>query len=124
MRPQVLIVDDDSQTLMLFREVLRPVDVDILEAQDGAQALRILEAQTPVLMFLDVFMPKVTGREVLNYISKTPHLDPMVVVVVSAHRALEPVEWASRAHRYLVKPISPRDLRTVAQQALALQATQ
>lgn len=118
MPPIVLIVDDDQQTLMLMEQVLKSSNVSVIRAEDGAQALEVLEETTPDVMLLDMLMPRVGGVDVLQYVSQTPRLDAMFVAVVSAHRQLERAEEVARANAYLVKPIRPGEIREALSRAL------
>lgn len=117
-----LIVDDDRPTLLFLEQVLRPSGIQVMQAEDGIQALEILENYTPVILFLDMLMPGASGIEVLEYIANTPRLNNMFVVVVSAHRYFEPSEALKRANNYLVKPVRPKDIRDITQYVLSLQA--
>ena len=114
----VLIVDDDPHTLMLWGAVLKPSAVEVIQASDGAQALTILENQTPTILLLDMLMPYVSGQDVLNYVAKTPRLDSMYVAVISAHRQSDTTKLA-RANAVLLKPIRPVEIRELLQQAIS-----
>jgi CheY-like chemotaxis protein len=118
MTPIVLIVDDDQQTLLLIEQVLKSSNVSVIRAEDGEQALEVLEATTPDVMLLDMLMPRVGGVDVLQYVRETPRLDGMFVAVVSAHRQLARADEVARANAYLVKPIRPADIRETLSQAL------
>ncbi|MBL8153212.1 MAG: response regulator [Anaerolineae bacterium] len=118
MTPIVLIVDDDQQTLLLIEQVLKTSNVSVIRAEDGAQALEVLEEMTPDVMLLDMLMPHVGGADVLQYVSQTPRLDGMFVAIVSAHRQLARADEAARANAYLVKPIRPGDIREALSRAL------
>ena len=61
-RPGVLMVDDDEINLMLTRAALQ-ADFDIVEAQGGEEALRLLRGWTPDLILLDARMPGIDGFE-------------------------------------------------------------
>jgi CheY-like chemotaxis protein len=117
-----LIVDDDRPTLLFLEQVLHPTGIQVMQADNGLQALDILQSFTPVILFLDMLMPGASGIEVLEYIACTPRLNNMFVVVVSAHRYYEPSEALKRANNYLVKPIRPKDIRDITQHVLSLQA--
>ncbi len=113
-----LIVDDDPHTLMLWNAVLKPLGIEVLQATDGAQALGILEKQTPTILLLDMLMPYVSGQDVLEYVAKTSRLDNMYVVVISAHRQSDTTQLA-RANAVLLKPIRPIEIRDLLQQAIS-----
>lgn len=119
MENTALIVDDDQHTLFLLNEVLKSSGMKIIQAEDGAQALKILEMSTPTILLLDMLMPHIPGKQVLDYVSSTPRLDNMFVAVVSAHRYFEDSNQASRANLYIVKPVRPKDIQNALQQALA-----
>ncbi len=117
-----LIVDDDHPTLMFLEQVLRPLNVRVMKAEDGAQAVDILENHNPIILFLDMLMPTMGGMEVLEYIRNTPRLNNLFVAVVSAHSYFEPSPALERANAYFVKPIRPKDIREATQHALSRQA--
>jgi CheY-like chemotaxis protein len=117
-----LIVDDDQPTLMFLEQVLRPLHVRVMQAEDGAQAISILEDQTPIILFLDMLMPTISGMEVLAYICDTPRLNNLFVAVVSAHSYFEPSPTLARANAYYVKPIRPKDIRDATHYAISRQA--
>ena len=117
-----LIADDDHPTLLFLEQVLRPLNVRVMQAEDGAQAIAILENHTPIVLFLDMLMPTMGGMEVLAYICNTPRLNNMYVAIVSAHSYFEPSPTLERANAYYVKPIRPKDIRDATQYALSRQA--
>ncbi|MCR5564140.1 MAG: response regulator [Desulfovibrio sp.] len=82
---KILIADDVS----VSREILRSMfeaDYEILEAADGEEALRIIEEQKEALrlILLDIFMPKMTGFEVLERVSEDDRLTKIPVIVITA----------------------------------------
>ncbi len=113
-----LIVDDDPHTLMLWNAVLKPSGIEVIQAGDGAQALDILEQQTPTILLLDMLMPYVSGQDVLDYVAKTQRLNDMFVVIISAHRQPDSSQLA-RANAVLLKPIRPIEIRDLIQQAIS-----
>ena len=121
MEQQILLVDDDQQTLIFLEQVLRSTGVKILTAEDGVQALDILQALTPSIVLLDMFMPQVSGFELLDFIQQTPRLNGTYAVVVSAHNHFPPSDVLSRVDAYLVKPIRPKELRDTVQRAIGCQ---
>jgi CheY-like chemotaxis protein len=118
-----LTVDDDHQTLFFLEQVLRPFDVHILQAEDGAEAIALLKQETPNILFLDMMLPKRNGLDVLKYVLDTPRLNNMAVVVISAHEHFEPSQELNRVDAYFVKPVRLQPLREVIQQVISRQAT-
>jgi two-component system LytT family response regulator len=111
-RLRCLIVDDEA----LAREALRSyVDLDpdlevVGEAKDGPDALDLLPAARPDLLFLDVQMPEMSGFELLAQImSKGLHLPTVIFVTAYDRYALEAFEV--HAADYLLKPIREERFR-------------
>ncbi len=106
--PLVLIVDDEFGLRSLFATMIRRLGYDIVLAGGGAEAITILEAQTPDLIILDLAMPLVPGVDVLRYIVGTPRLDAMRVAVLTAiGPGPAPDDVAGRIDRWLNKPVRP-----------------
>lgn len=73
----ILIVDDDENMAAMMRVCLQRGGFHILEANNGADALRLVEQYTPQLVVADVMMPDMVGYELLRQIrlrAKTPVL--------------------------------------------------
>ena len=64
-RPTILIVDDDRPTRHLLAGLLRAASFSVAMAQDGASALRHVRVSTFDLIHLDIWMPRMTGLELL-----------------------------------------------------------
>ena len=68
---KVLVVDDESRMRKLVRDFLVKKDFDVVEAEDGEQAIDIFYADKDIsLTILDVMMPKMNGYEVCRTIRK------------------------------------------------------
>lgn len=106
--PLVLIVDDEYGLRTLFASMVRRLGYETAIAGGGAEALAILEEQTPDLVILDMAMPGVRGTDVLRYIAETPRLDAMRVVILTAiGPGPAPDDVAFRIDRWMNKPVRP-----------------
>lgn len=81
-----LLVDDDRDDTSLFKEVLEEVNPSILfnSAEDGHQALHFLKSQNdhlPDIIFLDLNMPRMGGKECLTEIKGDEKLNSIPVIV-------------------------------------------
>jgi len=90
LRPQapagfVLIVDDDPQARTLYHQLVTEAwpALTVREAENGAQALALLEDQIPCLILLDLMMPQVDGFAVLEKVRADPRTHQVPVVVMS-----------------------------------------
>jgi len=119
---RILIVDDSAMMRALIKRVIGltelPVD-EVVEAANGAEALRVLETRPVDLLLTDVNMPGMTGVELLREISRLRKWPDLVRVIIStdgsATRRDEAAELDVRC--YLEKPFSPEVLRNVLSQA-------
>jgi two-component system, chemotaxis family, chemotaxis protein CheY len=119
---RILIVDDSAMMRALIRRVIGltelPVD-EVVEAADGAEALRLLESREFDLLLTDVNMPGMTGTELLREITRQNRWPNLVRVIIStdgsASRKDEAADLDVRC--YLEKPFTPEVLRHVLSQA-------
>ena len=102
-----LVVEDDPEIRKLVRKYLEKMGLEVREAGTGKAALGELAARPPGLVCLDLMLPEISGYEICEHIRRTPALDGVRVLVLSA-RAMP----ADRAHAeevganaYLIKPI-------------------
>ena len=80
----ILIVDDDADTRLRLRTVLERNGWTVDEAQDGAEALRRVQAAPPHAILLDLTMPVMDGFAFLHRLRETPGCADLPVVVLSA----------------------------------------
>ena len=80
----VLIVDDDPDARRILTMVMEALGIAVESAEDGQQALEMINAHTPTLVFLDLMMPVMDGFEVLFRLRSTPITRRIPVIVVSA----------------------------------------
>jgi CheY-like chemotaxis protein len=82
----ILLVDDDEDIRELTAEILRESGYEVIEAQDGQQALDVLNglADPPALVLLDLMMPVMTGQQMLHEMRGIPRLAHVPVVALTA----------------------------------------
>src|SRR5215831_9146817 len=85
---KILIVDDDPVTRLVLRKMLSSqADWEVLEAENGAVAWRLLESGQPVdLCIADVQMPELNGLELLKRIRSTEVLKTLKVILCTTLR--------------------------------------
>ena len=81
--PRVLLVDDDEVNLMLTSIALREAGFDVVEAADGASALRQLEESAPDLIVLDALMPGMDGFETCKALRTLPGYAQVPVLMLT-----------------------------------------
>ncbi|MBW2566469.1 MAG: sigma-54-dependent Fis family transcriptional regulator [Deltaproteobacteria bacterium] len=106
MFPTILAVDDESAILQSLSGILSDEGFEVLTASNGYEALKIIEAESPDLVLLDIWMPGIDGIETLQEIKRTnPFLQ---VIIISGHGTIETAVKATKlgAHDFIEKPLS------------------
>ena len=107
----VLIVDDEEQDRLLMRSVLKKKGFNVVETDDGHEALEHLESRENdfSLVLLDLMMPKMDGREVLKRVRQSLRTATLPVIVLTASEKPEDeIELLeSGADDFVRKPIDP-----------------
>ena len=111
MAAKILIVDDHESVRDLLRLLCEGEGYEVVEARDGAGALRSVEEDRPDLLILDLMMPEVDGEEVIKSMWKTQESVKTPVIVVSAkYEALDGlIELIGNANVF-PKPFEPTRL--------------
>jgi two-component system, repressor protein LuxO len=104
-KPRLLLVEDTPSILRLYHEVLRKLDVDLIDAETGAHALEILDETIPEIVLLDVELPDTNGIDILRRI-RARNL-PCAVVVVTAHGSVKVAVEAMRGRLRLYHQAVP-----------------
>jgi DNA-binding NtrC family response regulator len=120
-RGTVLVVDDEDSVRASVRAILEET-CDVLEAGNGAEALRVLKDHEIDLVMLDQRMPGEAGIDVLPRI-KAADPSTVVVIVTAVREVRTAVEALKRgAYDYLTKPFDVDDILMLAQRALEKRA--
>jgi len=109
---KVLVVDDYEKMRQRICAILRQLSLNISEASNGVEALKVLRKEKFDMVFTDIVMPEMDGFELCEEIRKTSDWVDMPVVVISTHYDSNYIVKALRhgADDYIPKPI---DLETV-----------
>ena len=109
-RPFVLIVDDDEVIRSLLRLTLPDEGYDLVEAEDGDQALQIIAARQPSLVLLDWRMPGTSGEGVLSALKQTYPEVPVIVLTAEPEAKVRTLAESLGADVFVAKPFSPLQL--------------
>jgi PAS domain S-box-containing protein len=115
----ILVVEDDSVNLMLMKAILKKIIPrgTFLEAEDGEQAVSIVEGQTPDLIFMDIQMPKCDGYEATKRIRNIRGKENIPIIAVTATTTVGAKETclAAGMNDYLSKPAVKADFERMVQ---------
>jgi CheY-like chemotaxis protein len=113
----LLLVDDDMDDQQIFLEALKHVapSIEVATASNGLEALHKLNtpgAVQPDLIFLDLNMPMMNGKELLEELKKTGTFSHIPVIIYTTSSRVEDREESIQlgAYSYLVKPHNFNDL--------------
>ena len=125
MSQKILIVDDEPHIRMLIGQTLEELEdegVDFFTAENGEQALEIINEENPQLVFLDVMMPKLNGMEVCRRVKKELALGNVYVILLTAKgQELDRQKGQEvGADLYMTKPFDPEVLLSKAREVLGL----
>jgi DNA-binding response OmpR family regulator len=109
---KILVADDDLEILALVKRHLKKLDVEVVEASDGEEALRAARREKPSLVILDVMMPGMSGWEVCRAIREDDALSNTGVIMLTGigERLNEMTSPLYGADDYLDKPFDFGDL--------------
>ena len=125
MELKLLIVDDEPHIRMLLAQTLEELedeDVVFFTAENGEEAVEIIQAEKPQLVFLDVMMPKMNGMEVCRKVKQELGLQDVFIILLTAKgQELDRQKGQEvGANVYMTKPFDPEALLTKAKEVLNL----
>ena len=107
----ILVVDDELRMRKLIKDFLIASGFNILEAEDGEQALEVFEKEKNRinLILLDVMMPKLDGWSVLRQIRQESRV-PIIMLTARGEEQDELFGFELGVDEYISKPFSPKIL--------------
>ncbi len=120
MGKQVLIADDEPNIVQALEFLLRRRGLEVRVARDGGEALRMIEAEKPDLVLLDVMMPVMSGHDVCQKVRERADLRHIRILMLSAKGYAAEVNkgMAIGADLYITKPFSTKELLAKVDQLL------
>ena len=112
MSKRILVVEDQEDNRRILRDLLTNAGYEIIEAENGEEALAVAARERPDLILMDIQLPLLDGYEATRRIKADPALRAIPIIVVTSY-ALSGDETKARAagcDAYVTKPYSPRAL--------------
>lgn len=110
----ILIIEDVEETRLYLKHLLEQIGFTQVEmAEDGAQASELLDKNEFSLMLLDIELPDIDGKMLLDqYKIKYPD---MAVIMCSSHNTVENVKytWDMGANGFLAKPVDLNKIKNL-----------
>jgi two-component system cell cycle response regulator DivK len=107
---KVLLVEDNEDNRIIYSTVLRHVGYDVVEAEDGAQAIALARSVRPDLILMDISIPQVNGWEATRILRRDPETSAIPIIALTAHALPNDRLRAEQVGftAYLAKPVEPR----------------
>jgi|SRR5712691_3549387 two-component system cell cycle response regulator DivK len=109
---RILVVEDQEDNRRILRDLLTSAGYEIIQAENGEEALAAAARERPDLILMDIQLPVLDGYEATRRIKANPALRAIPVIAVTSY-ALSGDENKARAagcDAYVTKPFSPRAL--------------
>lgn len=107
---KILVVDDESRMRKLVKDFLVRSSYDVIEAENGEQALDIFfQTKSIVLIILDIMMPKLDGWQVCREIRRYSNV-PIIMLTAKGDEKDELLGFELGVDEYISKPFSPKIL--------------
>lgn len=106
---RILVVDDERQITRMLRASLQSSGYEVLVANNGAEGLKLFEAEQPDLVITDLAMPEMNGLELTRGVRRVSQT-PIIVLSVRDSDAMKILALDDGADDYLTKPFSMQEL--------------
>ena len=107
---RAIVIDDSRAIRLILRRIVGQVGFEVLEAQDGREALDLLAGldTAPELALIDWNMPNMNGLEFVTHARADPRLREMTLVMVTTESEQSQIvrALAAGAHEYVIKPFT------------------
>jgi two-component system cell cycle response regulator DivK len=112
MRKRILVVEDQEDNRQILRDLLTNGGYDMIEVENGQDAITAAEANRPDLILMDIQLPVLDGYEATRRIRANPDLKAIPIIAVTSYAlsADAPKIMAAGCNAYVPKPYSPRAL--------------
>jgi two-component system, chemotaxis family, chemotaxis protein CheY len=123
MKLSVLVVDDSAVMRKVIISALTAMNIDpanITQAEDGVQAVKIVQEKEFSIILMDWNMPNMLGIDAVKAIRELGNKTPVLMVTTEGERENVVKAIQAGANNYLVKPFNSDDLRTKVEQMLVV----
>jgi DNA-binding NarL/FixJ family response regulator len=109
---RLLLIDDDPNLILLVKDYLEFRGYEVITAENGQDALEVLDKDTPDMIICDVMMPQMDGYSLVEHVRKNPRTNWIPVLFLSAKgQSQDRVKGLNTgADVYMVKPFEPEEL--------------
>jgi DNA-binding response OmpR family regulator len=125
---KILIVEDEAYIRLLIEQTLEELEeqgVELMEAENGEEALRFIQQAKPQLVFLDVMIPLINGFDVCRIVKRELKMTDTMIVILTAKGQEYDQQTGEDvgADLYMTKPFDPDELLELATKVILSDAT-
>jgi DNA-binding response OmpR family regulator len=110
MKPLILIVEDDQHIALGLEEILRSEGYETLVASRGDEALKLIPANRPALIILDVMLPGLSGFDVCKQLRAARNTTPVLMLTAKGQEIDKVVGLGLGADDYVTKPFGVKEV--------------
>ena len=114
---KILIVEDEENIRLLYKEELEDLGYEVIQASDGREAMKKYDLHQPDLMILDIQLPGMDGIETMNIIREKSRDVPIILCSAYGEYKQDMKTWASEA--YIIKSADLKELLATVKKVLA-----
>lgn len=107
---KVLICDDDSDIVEMLEVILEDKAYQLITETDSRKVVDLIRSENPNLLLMDLWMPVLSGDQVLRQIREIAELEKLPVIIMSASRDGQSVALEAGANAYIAKPFDINEL--------------
>jgi DNA-binding response OmpR family regulator len=113
MKPKLLIVDDEEEIHKLIRRLFVDGSVEVVEAYNGQEGLKVVKEQSPQLVIMDINMPIMDGYQALRALRANPDTNTIPVMMFTSKGDMvdKVVGFELGVEDYLTKPVDVEELK-------------
>lgn len=119
MSKRILAVDDEPNIRLLVEMALGERGYEVMSVPDGRECMIAVEKEVPDLILLDLFMPGMSGIEVVSHLRLLPATRDVPILIITGSVEAEELPVLNMVQGYLTKPFKLASLVTAVEQVLA-----
>ncbi|MBW1853709.1 MAG: response regulator [Deltaproteobacteria bacterium] len=113
---KILIVEDEENIRLLYKEELEDLGYEVIQASDGREAIKKYDLHQPGLIILDIQLPGMDGIETMNIIREKSRDVPIILCSAYGEYKQDMKTWASEA--YIIKSADLKELLATVKKVL------
>ncbi|QPC83211.1 response regulator [Phototrophicus methaneseepsis] len=114
-RDLAIVIEDETALAIMYERILSRVGYRVLMASEGTGGLDLLQAYTPRLIMMDMLLPNINGKDLIDYVVRQPRLKETFILVASSAKEYASALDSVQNGQFFIKPILPRQVMEIAE---------